>query len=511
MDGRRRGCRPVNASALIRAAPEEACRPWPRRVLSRAGWAAMAGVLEIEPALGLLALWADAANVYALFLDETRRAVLPVSASVEGGVYAALSPQRPVAALFERSIQDLWGHKAEGARDLRPWLDHGRWNLRYPMAADPSPGTGNAEPPEFLPAEGEGLHQVPVGPIHAGIIEPGHFRFTAHGETVVRLEARLGYTHKGQLALMRGKSPRVAARFAARLSGDSTVAHSIAFARATEAALELEVPPRTHALRAAMAELERIANHFGDVGDVCKDASFALPPARYGLHREMVLRACQLAFGHRLMMDCVVPGGVVGDIAAGGREVILGVLRHAEADMPQLIRIYTEEASLADRVIGTGAVDPALVQNFLAGGYVGRATGRGFDARRFPGYPPYRSLDLAVPVLADGDVDARVRIRLAEISESIRLVRLLLDTLPDGPVSVPLPPGKGEGIGVAESFRGDVWHWLRLDGGLIAAAFMRDPSWAQWPLLTDAIRDNIVADFPLCNKSFNCAYSGVDL
>ena len=501
----------MSASALIRAAPEEACRPWPRRVLSRAAWSAMAGQLDAEPGLRLLALWADVGNVHALFLDEPRCAVLPVSSSVEDGSYAALSPQRPLAAWFERMVQDLWGHRAEGARDLRPWLDHGQWGGLYPMAANPLPMASKPEPPEFLAAEGDDLHQVPVGPIHAGIIEPGHFRFTAQGETVVRLEARLGYAHKGQLALMQGKSPRVAARFAARLSGDSTVAHSIAFARAAEAALETEAPPRAHALRAVMAELERIANHLGDVGAICNDASFAFPLARYGLHREMVLRACAVAFGHRLMMDCVVPGGVAADIVPGGPEAILRVLRDIEADLPQLTRIYADEASLADRVVGAGAVDPALVERFAAGGYVGRAAGRAFDARRFPGYPPYRDLEFAVPVLADGDVDARVRIRLAEIRESIRLVYFLFERLLEGAVSVPLLPGNSEGIGVAEGFRGDVWHWLRLEGGLIAAAFMRDPSWAQWPLVTDSIRGNIIADFPLCNKSFNCSYSGVDL
>jgi Ni,Fe-hydrogenase III large subunit len=260
-----------------------------------------------------------------------------------------------------------------------------------------------------------------------------------------------------------------------------------------------------------MAELERVANHLGDAGGICNDASFAFALARFGLHREAVLRASGIAFGHRLMMDCVVPGGVAADIAPGGAEAVLRTLAGVEAELPDLARVYSDYASLADRVIGTGIVTPALARQFAAGGYVGRASGRDFDARQFPGYPPYPGLGLAVPVMTEGDVDARVRVRLAEIVESIRLLRALLDALPAGDVAVPLPSASGEGIGVAEGFRGDIWHWLRLGNGLIAAAFPRDPSWAQWPLVEAAADGIIVADFPLVNRSFNCSYSGVDL
>ncbi len=456
-------------------------------------------------------LWADTVQAHALFLDEATGDILPVSTAIVEGGYPALSPSRPAAAWLERMIRDLWGHSALGGTDDRPWLDHGRWPQTHPNAIRPGPMGPPPEPPEFLPVTGEDLHQVPVGPIHAGIIEPGHFRFTAQGETVVRLEIRLGYTHKGTLSLMRSKSARAAARFAARLSGDSTVAHSIAFARATEAALATEAPPRAQALRAVMAEIERIANHLGDVGAICNDASFAFALARFGLHREAMLRAAAAAFGHRLMMDAVVPGGVAGDIAPGGAAAILAAIAAVEAELPELVRVYENHSSLSDRVVGTGTVSAALAARFAAGGYVGRASGRASDARLLPGYAPYRELAVSAPILTQGDVDARVRIRLAEITESIRLLRALLAELPPGAVSVALPMQSGEGIGCAEGFRGDIWHWLRLDNGQIASVFMRDPSWTQWPLLEAAIEGNIIADFPLCNKSFNCSYSGVDL
>lgn len=496
---------------MLRAAPAEMCRPWFRRLLAFADWQDMAARLPGEPSLALLALWADTQRVHALFHDEAASEFIPASVKVEAGHYPALSPYRPAAAWFERMIHDLWGHKAVGSADGRPWLDHGRWPHTMPMALRPVPDSAPPEPPAFLPVEGDDIHTVPVGPVHAGIIEPGHFHFSAQGETVVRLEVRLGYAHKGTLALMRGKSPRAAARFAARLSGDSTVAHSIAFARAAEAAAGTEAPARALALRAVMAEVERIANHLGDCGNIANDASFAFLPARFGWLRESVLAAAHAAFGHRLMMDAVVPGGVVANIADAGPDAILTCLDRIEAELPELLRVYDDHGSLVDRMVGTGVVPAALAHALAAGGPIGRASGRGRDLRRSPGYAPYDSLAFAVPVLAEGDVDARLRLRLAEIGPSTAILRALLADLPDGTLAAQLPMVSGEGFGWAEGFRGDIWHWLRLDGGMIASAFMRDPSWLQWPLLEAAMLGNIVADFPLCNKSFNCSYSGVDL
>jgi Ni,Fe-hydrogenase III large subunit len=499
------------AADIIHAGDPVDCRPWPRFVLSRAEWQRLARTA----APPLIALWADTAQVHALFADAAAQQVLVASCAVADGRYPALSPARPGAAWFERMVADLWGHRAEDGIDERPWLDHGRWPHTAPMALRPGPPGPPPEPPEFIAVagaqEGGELHQVPVGPIHAGIIEPGHFRFTCLGETVVRMEVRLGYAHKGTLTLMRGKSPRAAARFAARLSGDSTVAHAIAFARAAEAAADCPAPQRAAALRALMAEIERVANHLGDVGAIINDAAYALAHARFGYHREMLLRAASTAFGHRLMMDQVVPGGVATDIAPGGAEALRRALAAIAAELPLLARLPENLASLADRLIGTGIVPPGLAEMYGAGGTVGRSAGRDFDARRWPGYAPYDMLGIAAPVLIEGDVDARIRIRLLEIADSLRLIETLLADMPDGAIIVPLPAASGEGIGVAESFRGDAWHWLRLDHGVIAAAFVRDPSWAHWPLLEAAVRGIVIADFPLCNRSFNAAYSGVDL
>ena len=503
----------MSASAIIRAGLPQGALPAERFLLAAEAWARLPAALAAEPDLALLALWAEPGIVHAAFFEADAGTMLLASTPAEGGRYAALSPARPGAIRFERMIRDLWGLTAEDAVDLRPWLDHGRWLVAGPMSGQPAAMPGGEPPqPEFLPVEGEGIHQIPVGPIHAGVIEPGHFRFHVQGEVVVRLEARLGYAHKGTLSLMLGKPPRAAAAFAARLSGDSTVAHGWAFAAAAEAALGVSVPPRAVALRGVMAELERIHNHLNDWGFVCNDAAFAFPHARCGFLREGVLRACAMAFGHRLMMDRVLPGGVAPDIAPGGAAVITAALDAVEAELPVLLRIYDSHASLQDRVVGTGFLDPAHAARFAAGGFVGRGSGRAFDARLRPGYAPYDWLLPAIAVEAGGDVDARVRVRIAELTASVAMVRRLLAELPAGETLAALPAGGGEGSALVEGFRGECLAWLRLDdSGLIRGITLRDPSWLQWPLLEAAIEGNIVADFPLCNKSFNCSYSGVDL
>jgi Ni,Fe-hydrogenase III large subunit len=320
--------------------------------------------------------------------------------------------------------------------------------------------------------------------------------------------------HKGIESLMTGATIEQAARLAARTSGDSTVAYGIAFAQAVEAALAIEAPPRAKYLRALMAELERLANHFGDIGAICNDASFALMHAHCGILREQVLRATEACFGHRLMMDRVVPGGVADDLRPGDLTLLRNTLQHIRARFPRLVELYDNTASLQDRTVATGVVTAELARQFGAAGYVGRASGRDFDTRRTPGYAPYDQLDFAVPVLTAGDVNARVWIRIREVEQSLKMIDRILAHLPDGPIASALDGGNGgngEGLGLAEGFRGDVLAWVRLKDLHVARCHLRDPSWSQWPLLEIAVEGNIVADFPLCNKSFNCSYSGHDL
>lgn len=486
--------------------------PWPRAVVAPRIWSFAVEQLA-EGHWGLLGLWGEPGVVHMALLDEGASDIGVVSLACPDGRYPSVGRVHPPALRLERAAADLFGLLPQGAPDTRRWLDHGQWGVSYPLGTQPTVSP-TAFPYHFLPAEGEGLHQIPVGPVHAGIIEPGHFRFTASGETVVRLEERLGYTHKGIEDLMAGSDIDRAATLAARTSGDSTVAYSLAFARAIEAALHVEIPQRAVWLRALMAELERLANHLGDIGAICNDASFSLMHAHCGVLRERVLRASGAAFGHRLMRDCIVPGGVAGFLSDEGTTAVRSLLTEIRQRFPKLIDLYDNTASLQDRTVATGRLKAELARQYRAGGYVGRASGRDFDARRGLAYPPYDELAFDVPLLQEGDVNARVWIRIHEVKQSLSLIEQILGKLPGGPVRIDLAPTDGphEGIALVEGFRGDVLAWLRIGkGGLVERCHLRDPSWFQWPLLEAAIEGNIVADFPLCNKSFNCSYSGHDL
>jgi Ni,Fe-hydrogenase III large subunit len=487
-------------------------RPCPRAVVSTELWheavARLAG-----GHWELLGLWGEPDRVHMALRDESDETIAVLTLGCEGRRYPSVALHHPPALRLERAARDLFGLEPVGLPDQRGWLDHGNWGVSHPLAATPEPAPIDRTY-VFLPVEGDGLHQIPVGPVHAGIIEPGHFRFTANGETVVRLEQRLGYVHKGIEGLMAGATLEAAGKLAARTSGDSTVAYGLAFARAVEAALGVEAPPRAIWLRALMAELERIANHLGDFGAVCNDASFALMQAHCAVLREKVLRAAQAAFGHRLMRDRIVPGGVAAELEGGGVSAIRALLTDIKALFPALVELYDNTASLQDRTVTTGMVAPQLARQYAPGGYVGRACGRAFDARKNLAYAPYDELAFDVPVLEAGDVNARVWIRIREIEQSLSLLAQLLDGMPQGALRIELPSASTpcEGMAMVEGFRGDILVWLRLDaGGKVARCHLRDPSWFQWPLLEAAIEDNIVADFPLCNKSFNCSYSGHDL
>ncbi|MGB9369012.1 MAG: hydrogenase expression protein HypE [Xanthobacteraceae bacterium] len=490
----------------------DAHRPWPRVIVDEAAWSGVARDLAAGR-WTLLTLWAEQGVVHMGLFDEKTGDGAVVSYECHHERFPSVGAVHPPAIRLERAIRDLYGLEPRGLWDLRPWLDFGAWDVMQPLGPNPEEAPWTA-PFVFLPVEGENLHQIPVGPVHAGIIEPGHFRFTANGETVVRLEQRLGYVHKGIEGLMSGATLERGARLAGRASGDSTVAYALAFARAAEAALGIEVPPRAVHLRALMAELERIANHFGDFGAICNDASFSIMHAQCGILRELILRAAHACFGHRLMMDRIVPGGVAADLTTDGVTRLRELIAEIRRPFPELIEVYDNTASLQDRTVTTGILKPELARQFGAGGYVGRASGRAIDVRRTPGYPPYNALLFDVPVFQEGDVNARVWVRICEIEQSLGLIEQILQNLPEGLTSTELPNASEvrEGLALVEGFRGDVFVWLRIGAdGNIARCHLRDPSWFQWPLLEVAVEGNIVADFPLCNKSFNCSYSGHDV
>lgn len=495
------------AGWTLRATGVVPCMPWPRYVMSRPEWENVAAALT-EGSIILLALWADTLQVHALLLDETTLTPIAVSIAVEDGLYPALSAACPAAALFERMIHDLWGHAPDAAGDLRPWLDHGQWELSKPLAVRPGPPLRPHDPPAPPASDRHPLMQLPLGPTWGRIGEAAQLQLTLDGPDVVAATSQLGFAHKGTLALVRGKAPRAAARFAARLSADATVAHSIAFAAAVEAALGVAPPPRAIALRTAMLEIERIAGHLDSLAEVGRLAEARPVQTRCAFLREALLRTSAAVFGHRLMMDCVAPGGLATDMAEGGRELILRTLGDISSQLPALHQLHGGTRLVA-RLNGVGLVGQALARSLGAGGIVGRASGRSFDARALTG--GCGGLATRSATRRDGDAAARQHLRIEEIEQSLRLVSAAMDALPAGPLAAALPQVSGEGIGCAESVRGDVWHWIRLDHGQVASFFPRDPGWALWPLAERSLEGAAVGDVDLIRASFALPASAMDL
>lgn len=422
------------------------------------------------------------------------------------------------ATRLQRAVADLSGLRADGARDVRPWLDHGLWVGSAPLAAGSSPAGAS---PDTLPAdydfvrvEGDGVHEIPVGPVHAGIIEPGHFRFSVVGEKVLRLEERLGYKHKGIERRFADLAPLDAHRLAGRVSGDSTVAYSWAYCMALESAAEVPVPERAQWLRALMLERERVANHLGDLGALGNDAALAFGLAQFSRLREDWQRLSREAFGHRFMMDAVRPGGVAGDLTLPQRDTMRRQCDELEREVKRLRQIYDEHAGLQDRFMTTGRVTPELATRLGLTGLAGRASGRAHDLRCDHDWQPYRRLRTKIATQTGGDVAARVAVRFDEVFESLRLIREICSDLPGGALAGPvaLPSNEASGIGWVEGWRGEVLVALHLSAhGGIARCHCHDPSWQNWPVLEHAVIGNIVPDFPLINKSFNLSYSGHDL
>ena len=435
--------------------------------------------------------------------------------------FPSLSRQYLPAYRFERQMQSLMGVIPTGHEDTRPWIKFEDWpEDAFPLrkSFDGSRRLPRQEGEyRWARAEGEGVYEIPVGPVHAGIIEPGHFRFQAVGEMVINLEERLGYVHKGIEKRFESLSWEEGARLAARVSGDTTVAHAIAYCMAAESMTGCNVPEKAHWIRALLLERERIANHLGDIGAICNDAAFAFMLYQLSRLREVMLRTNKSIFGHRLIMDKVVPGGVTADIDDRGKAEILSELNLIAEDFERLIRIYDDNPSIEDRVRGTGILTPQKAREICAVGIVARASGLNLDCRIFHPFPPYdqyHRLELGVPVMITGDVHARTQIRIREVRESLRIVRWLLENMPAGEITSAFehPAPDRTGFAAVEGWRGEIVYWVQSGPQAeINRCMVRDPSSLNWIGLEQAIEGNIVPDFPLCNKSFNQSYSGHDL
>jgi Ni,Fe-hydrogenase III large subunit len=512
-----------------RASPIGGVLPARRLGVTAEEWRSCAADLAATGAR-LLALWAAPAGTLAphalvraaiaggrgVLVAEL--AVQDADAAIGEAVYPGLETIFPCASRMQRAAYDTCQVRATDP-DRRPWLRHAAWPAGLvPLA----PERGN-EPPaptvalddyRFVRVQGEGVHEIPVGPVHAGIIEPGHFRFSVVGEKVLRLEERLGYTHKGverrftELGLFGGE------RLAARISGDSTVAYSWAYCQAVEGLTGCEVPARAAWLRALMLEIERVANHLGDLGALGGDAGFTFGLAQFSRLKEQWLRAVDALFGRRYLMDTVVPGGMAVDVTAAAARTLAQQARALGGEVHALRQIYDEHDGLRDRFAAAGCATPELAARLGLTGLAGRASGQAFDARVDWPCVPYDSLAPAIVTRTEGDVAARVALRFDELEESCRLVVQIARDLPDGACrAAPAAPAKaGLGLGMVEGWRGPVL--VAIDAGpgeRVLRCHPHDPSWQNWPVLEHAVIGNIVPDFPLINKSFNLSYSGHDL
>ena len=474
----------------------------------------------------LVALWgSDARKEGGGFVAHAalagRDGLVVLSLPLSGASYPDVAAIFPAADRMQRAAFDLFGISAAGAEDKRKWLRHAAWPTdAFPLRKDfgthhSSPITHHqADEYPFVRVEGEGVHEIPVGPVHAGTIEPGHFRFSIVGETVLRLEQRLGYKHKGIEKRFEGMTLAEGARLAGRVSGDSTVAFAWAYAMAVESAAAVTPPRRALWLRALLLERERVANHLGDLGYLGNDAALGFGLAQFMRLKEDWVRTHQAAFGHRYLMDAIVPGGVARDLAPEAMGRLRREMDALEETVTSLKSIYDEHAGLQDRFIHCGIVAPALAARLGLTGFAGRASGQATDLRvEHPGIP-YHELDVRMATHRNGDVAARVTVRFEEIFESLRISRLILDRLSLGEttIEVPAPPAGAFGAGWVEGWRGEVFVALEAGAdGRIRRCHPHDPSWQNWPLLEHAVIGNIVPDFPLINKSFNLSYSGQDL
>src|SRR5450755_2695209 len=413
----------------------------------------------------LLALWAsrDGDNVVrAAYIANPGVLILSLPLTASEAYYPGIEQWFPSASRMQRAVADLSGWRTADA-DARPWLRHAAWPESFhPLTnihTPPSPSIPVIDRYAFIPVEGDGVHEIPVGPVHAGIIEPGHFRFSVVGESVLQLEERLGYVHKGierrftEFSLLSGH------RLAARVSGDSAVAFSWAYCQALEGMAAAHLPDRAVDLRALALELERLANHLGDLGAIANDAGFSFGLSQFSRLKEQLLRATEQALGQRYLMDFVVPGGTRVDLSAAGVGLLIDSIVSIAPEVKALRAIYDDHAGLRDRFVGAGVVTPTLAAQLGLTGLAGRASGQAFDLRCDLPCAPYGHLAPKKIVQTEGDVAARVAVRFDEVTESARLLHHILQELTAGPhqVTISAPNEGALGVGMIEGWRGPVF------------------------------------------------------
>lgn len=435
--------------------------------------------------------------------------------------FPSLATRWYLASRFEREIHDLFGLVPTEHPDLRRLPLHQFWPDTYhPLRKDavvPTEFVDDGTPYPFRRVQGEGIYEITVGPVHAGIIEPGHFRFSVEGETIINLESRLYFVHKGiekQFEIL----PRArAVELAERISGDSSFAHALAFCQAIESMAGVTLPLRALCLRVMLLELERLYNHVSDVGAILTDTGFAVANAHAMRLREDLLRLNARITGHRLLRGMLTPGGLTRDIGAAQLTDAKTTAGRVLADFNEVVEIALRNALVLDRLRETGRLSNRTARELQVVGVPARASGIDADTRRDHPFAAYDTLPPKVIVFQEGDVWARLMVRVEEAREAVALIARAVEQIrgsEDTALAVPLPPlpAGASGFGLVEGWRGPIWHWVVAgEGTSLARVKIKDPSFANWSALNYAILKNIVPDFPLVNKSFNLSYAGNDL
>lgn len=441
---------------------------------------------------------------------------LIAAVSADDPRYPSVAARVPAATWCERELRDMLGVVPEGHPDPRPLVLHDGWPANaHPLRKDfVAPATMDWSPRFSVPrVEGEGVFEIPVGPIHAGIIEPGHFRFATVGESVLQLDAKLGWTYRGLEKLAEGQTFQRGLELAERMCGNCTLAHALAYSKAAEEIAGIPVPARGRAIRTVAAELERIHNHLGDLAGIVNDCAYVVGAAEFMRWKEVVHQLCDALFGQRWLRGVCVPGGVRVDLDDAQQQWMRSVLAEVRSGVGLTSRAVLANDSVVDRLAATGVLRTQVARDLGATGPAARASGLTLDARRDHPYSFYKELDFQVIRRDAGDVQARFEVKTAEIFESMNLIDQLVNRMPGGPLVQhmgELPPGRW-GFALVESPRGVVSHWLRPGpDGRIADWRVRSASHALWPALAQCVPGNIVPDFPLINKSFNLCYACCD-
>jgi Ni,Fe-hydrogenase III large subunit/Ni,Fe-hydrogenase III component G len=436
--------------------------------------------------------------------------------------FPSLAAELPAVNWQEREIQDWFGLEATGHPNPRRVALHDNWPDVHPLRKDfplrqvlpPFEGERHV----YRPTLGEGVFQIPVGPVHAGIIEPGHFNFAVAGEPILYLQLRMFYTHKGTEKLFEDMPIPRAVFLAESISGDSAFSHGTAFCQAIESASDMVIPARALVMRTILLELERVCNHIGDIGAIATDVGFAVANAHASRLRELVVRLNEGLTGSRWLRGMLCVGGVRRPWSAAQCDLLRDTVDRVEREFDSLVALVQSSDSTRDRLEHTGVLHPETARELGIVGVAGRASGVDLDVRRDHPYAAYERYSFHVPVYQAGDVLHRMLVRVDEVKESCAILRaaagdLREGVLPPGPhcaPAQPVPPGRCA-LGAVEGWRGEILHWVRTaPGNRLERCKIKDPSVNNWAAIVEAVQGNIIADFPVINKSFNLSYSGTD-